>query len=92
MRPRRANDHARPAIGGFGRQSLDRLAARILKRRFEDEVLRRIAGHEELREHKQIGAAGGRKRPRVPGLLQVALDVADDRIELGDGDLERIGQ
>ena len=71
---------------------LDRLAAGVLEGRLQDQVLRRIAGDEQLGQHEEIGAAGRGLGPRRARLLQVAVDVADDRIELGDGDPDGIGQ
>ncbi len=38
LRPRRADDDARPPIGGVGGQRLHRLAAGILERRLQHEV------------------------------------------------------
>ena len=91
LRPRRADDHARPAVGGILGEGLDRRAARVLERRLEDEILRRIAGDEQLGEDEKVGAVGRGLRPRRARLLQVALDVADDRVELGDGEADGVG-
>ena len=92
MRPRRADDHAWAAIGGLGGESLDRFAACVLERRLQHQVLGWIAGDEQFGQNEQIGARRGRFRPRLPRLLEIAVNVADDRIELGDGELDRIGQ
>ena len=83
LRPRRADDDARSAVGRILGEGLDRRAAGVLEGRLEHEVLGRVAGDEQLGEDKQVGAVGRGLGPRGPRLLQVALDVADDRVRAG---------
>ena len=92
VRPGRADDDARAAIGGVGGQRLDRPAAGVLEGRLEHQVLRRIAGDEQFRQDHEVGAEAGGLGARFAGLLQVAVDVADHGIELGDRNADCIGQ
>ena len=89
--PRRADEHRRAAVGGLARQRLDRRAAGGLERRLEHQILGRIAGDEQLREHDEVGAVGGRLRASAAHLFGVAGDVADGGIELGERDGEAVG-
>ena len=61
------------------------------ERRLAHQVLGRIAGDEQLGEDDEIGALGGRLGARLAQLGGVAGEIADDRIELGQGDLQPIG-
>jgi hypothetical protein len=53
-----------------------------LKCRFENQVFRRIARDEQLREDDDVGALGGRARARGASLLDVADNIANRRVEL----------
>ena len=66
--PGQPDEHRRPAVAGLARQRLAGLAADILEGGLQDEVLGRIAGEEELREHDHVGAepAPPRRAPRAP--------------------------
>src|SRR5581483_2355731 len=65
--------------------------ARGHKGRLEDQVLGRIAGDGELGEQHEIGAERRRLGARAARLLGIAVDIADDRIELRERDRERRG-
>ena len=89
---RRADDDARPAIGGVGGEVLDGPLAGRQEGRLQHEVLRRIAGDEKFGEQDQVGALAGGIRPRLARLGEIAGDVADDRVQLGDGDAQHVGR
>ena len=85
---RHADDDTRPAIGGVAGERFQRLLAARGKGGLEHEVLRRIAGEKQLGEDDEIGTLTCRVRPCLARILQVAGDVADNRVELRDGDAE----
>src|SRR5581483_2046131 len=89
--PGRADQHGRTAIGGVVRKCLDRRPTGSLKRRLEYEVFRRIAGNEKLGKRHDIGAVAGRLRAALAGALQVAGNVADNRVKLRNGNGQAIG-
>ena len=66
--------HTRPRGGG--------------KCRLEHQILRRVAGDEQLGEHDEVGAQRSGARTHVAQLGDVAVDVADDWVRLSDRDLE----
>src|SRR5262249_15980529 len=88
----RPHQPGRPAVGGAARERFGGNAAGSLEARLEHEVFGRIAGDEQLREHHEVGALGSRLRARVPRLLGVTGDIADDRIELGKRDREPVAR
>ena len=88
---RRADDDARAAVGGIGGKVLRPPARRRQEGRLQHQVLRRIAGDEQLGVEHQVGALAGGIRPRLARLGEIAGDVADSRIELGDGDAQDVG-
>ena len=90
LAPGQADQHGGPAIGGLAGEALAGRPAGILEGRLEHQVLGRVAGEEELGEHHEVGAEPGGLGAGGAGLLRVAGDVADDGIELGEGDLERV--
>ena len=61
------------------------------KARLQHQILRRIAGDEKLGEEHQVGALTCRIRPRLARLGEIAGDIAEHWIELGDGDTENVG-
>ena len=91
LKPRRADEHGWAAIAGVARQRFDRGAAGRLKRRLEHQVFRRIAGDEQFGKGDDIGALARRLRARDAGALEIAGDVADNRIELRQRDGQPIG-
>jgi len=80
--PRRPDEERGTAVAGFACQRLDCGTASGLERRLEHQVLRRIAGDEELGKSDEIGAVVCGLRTRLAGALQIAGNVADDGIEL----------
>ena len=57
-----------------------------------ERVLGRITGDEQFREYDQIGALRGCFRARAAHFLGIAGDIADNGIELRDGDRKLIGR
>ena len=70
---------------------LDGGAASGLERRLEHQILGRIAGDEQLGKSDDVGVVFGGVRPRGAGALEIAGDVAHDRVELRDGNGKTIG-
>ena len=91
LNPWRADQHRRAAVSGFARQRLHRSAAGRLESGLEHQVFRRIAGDEQFGKGDDIAAVARRLRPRLAGKLQIAGNVADDRIELGNRDGQTVG-
>ena len=89
--PGKPHQHGRSAVVGVAGKRLAGLARRLLEGRLQREVLDRIAGQVELREGDQVGALHGRMRARRAGFAHIALDVADDGVELRQRELEGIG-
>jgi hypothetical protein len=58
------------------------------ERRLENEVLRRITGHEQLREHQQVRSRPCRGLMRLARKPSVRGECANRRIELGKHDFE----
>jgi len=73
-------------------ERLDGGAAGGLERRLEHQIFGRIAGDEQLRIDHEVGALPGRGGARAARLVGIAGDVADGRIELGDGDRQALGR
>ena len=80
--PGRADQHRRPAVGGLARQRLDRGPAGRLESRLEHQVFRRIAGDEQFGKSDDVGTIVRGAGARLAGKLQIAGNIADDRIEL----------
>ena len=80
-----ADDDAR-AFACRGRQALRRGPAGILQRRLQHQILGRIAAEEKLGQHQEIGAERGSVGMSGERQIEVAGDIAHDRIELADGD------
>ena len=87
---RRADDDARSAVGRIGNQRFGRALAGAQEGGLVDEVLGRITGDEQLGEQDEVGALARRIGPRLARLGEIAGDVADDRIELRDGDAQDV--
>ena len=69
---RRADDDARTAIGGIGDQRLGRPLAGAQEGRLVDQILRRIAGDEQLGEQHEVGALARRIGARLARLGEIA--------------------
>ncbi len=89
LHERQADQHRRAAVRGFAGQTLERRAAGVLERGLEDQVLRRVSGQEKLGEQHEIRALSGGLFARRAGAFEVAVDVAEGRVELCEGDAER---
>ena len=63
----------------------------LLKGRLENQVLGRVARGHELPKDHQIGASVGGLAARRAHQVRVAVDVADDRVDLRQGDGEGFG-
>ena len=61
---------------------LDRAAGRADEAGAEQQVLRRVAGDDELREEDEVGAGAARLLEPLDDAGGVAVDVADDAIDL----------
>ena len=82
---RKADDHARTAIGGVSCERFDGLQAGLEESRFQHEILRRITGNEQLGQQQQIGSLASSICAGRPGLRQVTHDIANGGIELRNG-------
>ena len=60
------------------------------ERRLEDQVLGRVPGQGELGEHHQVGAETGRLGVGGQHALEVTVQVADDRVDLGAGQAQAL--
>ena len=80
----------RDDLGARASDLVDRRAGRADESRPEQEVLGRVAGDRELGEHDEIGrrAAGFGDRTRDP--LDVAVEIADDDVQLGERESHRV--
>ncbi len=69
-----------------GGEGVERGAARVLERRPQREVLDRVAGEHHLGERDEVGTR--RRRLVRPGhdQVRVAREVADGRVDLGEGE------
>ena len=90
--PRRAYQHRRSAVRSLARQRFDRGAAGRLKCRLEHQILRRIAGDEQFGEAENVGAVARGLRAGATRALQIAGHIADNGVELRDGDGQTIGR
>src|SRR5207237_10282918 len=88
--PRRADEHRRPAIGGFPRQSLGVGTARRLKRRLEHQIFGWVAGQKQFRKRNDVGAILRRLPACRARLIGVVGTIAYRRIELSDGNGEAV--
>ncbi len=88
LAPGQPHQDGRPAVGRILRQRLAGLARRALQGRLQHQIFERIAGEIELGEDDQVGAGLAHGRARRPGSLEIALDIAHDRVELRKRELE----
>ena len=86
----RGGPDERDDLGARASDLVDRRAGRADEPRSEQEVLGRIAGDRELGEHDEIGRrpAGFGDRTRDP--LDVAVEIADDDVQLGERESHRV--
>ncbi len=88
--PRRGDEQRRPAVARVGTQGLDRLVATLHEGRLEHQILWEIAREDQLRRQHEVRALLLRLGSRRPDLREIAGNVADLRIELGERDLEAV--
>jgi hypothetical protein len=86
-----ADDYRRATVGGLGRKNLDRLQAGLQEGGFQHQVLGRITGDEQFGEQHHIRPVAGGVGPGLACLGEIASDIADSRVELGDGDADDVG-
>ena len=85
--PGRADQQRRAVVGGVGGERPRRLLDPLLEGTLQHQVLRRVAGQRQLAEHQQVLAARGAAQRADP--LDVAVDVADHRIDLREAHRQR---
>ena len=88
--PLREADH-RDAGPHRGRDPVERLARRGREGGPQQQVLRRVAGDRELRDERDVGAGLGGVGEGRRDQRGVAVDVADDRVQLGQRDADVSG-
>ena len=81
--PWRPHQHRRPAVGGVLGQRPHGGLDTVLEGRFEDQVLRWVAGRHQLAADDQVGAGG--LATGGADKTGVAVDVADGRVQLRQG-------
>ena len=91
LAPGRAERHGRAAVAGLDREAFDRRLHAVLEERLEDQILGRIAAQHQLAEDDEIGVRARGLLARLQDLGGVAVDIAQDRVDLGDGDGEAVG-
>ena len=84
--PGGTGQHGRAAVSGFGGESLHGVFDAILERAFENQIFRRITAQRQFPRDHQIGAQFGGLGPGPLDERQIARDVADGRVDLGNGD------
>ena len=84
----READHRRAAPGA-GRELVERLGRLRDERRPQQQVLGRVAGDRQLGEDDEIAARGLRLLVGVEDPLGVAVEVADDDVDLGGSAVPR---
>ncbi len=77
---RPADEHGRAA--GLSRDALDRLLSRADEARAQQQVLGRVPRHGELWEDDEVGGVRLRLTETLEDELPVAVEVADDRVDL----------
>ena len=88
--PGRAEQHRRPAIGGLLGEMLHRLHAGGDEHPLQHQIVRRIAGQEQLAGQQQVSALGGRLRPCPAQHGEIAVDIADGGVQLRERKGERV--
>ena len=89
--PGRADEDGRTAVAGLARQGFNGGAAGGLERGLEHKVFRRVAGDEKLGKSDDVSAVARGFGASDTRTLQIAGDVADDRIELRHRNGEAVG-
>ena len=89
--PRRGDEQRRSTVGRGGAQFVDGIVQAALEGRLQYQVLRRIPGQHQFGENHGVGALLRRLSARLAHLGNVAGNVADRGVQLGDGDVQRVG-
>ncbi len=84
---RRADDRDDPAR--LARDPLERRFGGSYEARPQQEILRRIAGHGELREERDVGAGRLRLAEPLEDERAIAVEIADDGVDLRKCDAHR---
>ncbi len=92
LSPWQANEKRRSAVAGVGRDRLAGSAARLHKRRLQDEILGRIACDEKLGKHHKIGAERGRLGAGGAHAREIARYVAHRAIDLRKANDKTVGR
>ena len=82
LAPWRADQNPRTAVIGLGGQFVDAFLDGVLEGALEDKVLGRVAGNRKLPADHQIGAGFRCLGSGGADAVQVAVDIADGRIDL----------
>ena len=86
--PAYANGRPRRAICG---QLVDGVYCGLVKGGFQHQILGVVARHEHFRKRHHIGALGARAVPCGAGLGDIAVDIAQNRVKLGQCQAEPVG-
>ena len=70
----------------LARDQLEALPGRAQEARSQEQVLRRIAGDGQLREEREVGTLVPRSANAGENALAVAVDVADDGVDLRESE------
>jgi hypothetical protein len=87
VEPGRADERGDPRAGA--RDLTQRLLGRAHERGPQQQVLGRVAGHRQLGEEDEVGACRARVGQTGENALSVAVQVADDRVDLGEREPHR---
>ena len=90
LMPRRGDEQRRSAVARVGAQRLDRLVAALHEGGLQHEVLGKVPRQDQLCRQHEVGALLPGLFARRPHLREIAVNVADLRIELGERDLEAV--
>jgi hypothetical protein len=71
-------------------QFLERLARGVEEARLQQQVLGRVAGKRQLRQHHERGTLVPRAGDALGDLARVAPDVPDDGVDLREGHAEQV--
>ncbi len=89
---RKSDDDARSAIGGVCREAFDRRPASADEGRLQNQIFRWVTGDEKLGHHQEMRALPRRIGARLTHLGKVSGDIAHRGVQLGDGDVEGLGE
>ena len=90
FRPWEANDHGRAAVARVAGKGLAGLARCLLERGLQHQILDWVTGEIKLGVGDEVGALCRGLGARGPRLLQIAVDVAHDGVQLRERELEAV--